>query len=369
MAKLTLAELRAELKKKNENKGGNFTENNDVYPHWNIDVDSSCTVRLLADKNEDNPNHYYVEKFDHKLSINGKDRKVLCMRTWGEKCPICELSSKYYKSEGKESALGKYYWNKKVALAKALILKDPISKDGHENAVGSVKTLQLSTQITKNMTQQLANEDEETALAAIPWDNDEGHNLIIKKTNDGKWDSYSVGTGFSPKVTAIAEEYLDAVEEGVVDLKTLLPENPGVEKIQALLDAHLGAGDGEDEEEEAAPAPRRAAATSTEDDAAPVRRRPAPAAAAVEEEEAPPVRRRVVEEAAEEEAAPPRRRVVEETAEEEAPPVRRRAAAAVEEAAPAPKAKEAAAAPADDIDEEEAAMLARIQARRAKAAG
>jgi hypothetical protein len=37
----------------------------------------------------------------------------------------------------------------------------------------------------------------------------------------------------------LTEEEISSVEEGLIDLTTLLPKNPGMEKVQAMLNAEL----------------------------------------------------------------------------------------------------------------------------------
>ena len=348
----SLADLRSKFKQKAEGKR-EFTGNSDVYPHWNIPENATATIRILPDKNEDNDNYFYIDKLEHKLSINGQDRKIPCVKMYGEKCPICELSSKYYKAEGKDSVQGKYYYFKRVSLMKALIIKDPT--EGGESAEGQVKTIQFTYQLMKLINAALANDEEEKRLEELPWDMEAGYNFLIQKTKQGEYDNYST-SAFSNRVSAIADKYLDAVEEGQIDLSTLLPENPGVEKVQALLEAHLGGGDAEEEEEEAPTIARRKPVT--EDDEVPVRtRKPA----VVEADEEVPVRTRkpaVVEEA--EEEVPVRTRkpaVVEAEDEEEAPVIRKRKPVAEE-----------AEDDGDTAQESDADMIARMKARRAKAA-
>ena len=314
MSKPSLAELRAKFKKKAEGKK-DFAVNSDVYPHWNIPENETATIRILPDKNEDNENYFYVDKLEHKLSVNGKDRKIPCMKMYGEKCPICELSSKYYKAEGKDSVQGKYYYFKRTSLMKALILKDPIEyASGEESAKGKVKTIQFTYQLMKLINAAIANEEEEMALEELPWDMEAGYNFIIQKTKQGKYDNYSTSS-FSNKITPIEDKYLDVVEEGLVDLSTLLPENPGIEKVQALLEAHLSGSDEEEEEEgeedDDTPAISQRRRVS-EDDEAPSRTRRAVVEEEEEEEEAPVRRRRKVVEEAGEEAPVRRRKVVDE---------------------------------------------------------
>jgi hypothetical protein len=322
MSKPSMAELRAKFKAKADNKGKNSNMNTEVYPFWNLAVDSSSTVRLLPDKNEDNENYFYVDRLEHKISINGTDRKIPCIRMFDEKCPICDLSSKFYKDEGRESERGKYYWIKRTSLMKALIIKDGIDySGGEESAEGQVKTLMFTYQVMKPLTTALHNDDEELALEELPWDMDAGYNFIIQKTKQGNYDNYGTSS-FSTKQSAVPSKWLEVAEDGMVDLSTLLPENPGFEKVQALLEAHLGGTDVEEEEE--APPVRTGKSETTSE--LPTRRKPV--AEETEEEEAPVARRRkpVAEETEEEEAPVARRRkpVAEETEEEEVPVARRR---------------------------------------------
>lgn len=345
MANLSLKELRERLKKKNDRRGNFDNTNNDVYPHWNIPDDTSATVRLLRDLNEDNENIFYIEKLTHKLPINGKDKQIACLHMYGEKCPICELSAKYYKAGDKVQ--GRLYYRNKANLIRALILKDPISAEGYTPVTGQVKTLHLTKQLMDVIINQLSNEDEETALSNLPWDIEKGHNFIIKrtmkKTPDGDRADYAVASGFSHKVTAVPEEYREAVEEGMVDLRTLIPENPGLAKVQAFLEAHLS-GSEESEEQEA-----------SEEDTV---KRPS---ARIEESEEDSIPRR------------PLRQLVQEAAdedeEEDDSPARKRTK--VEDEQPKPSSRRALVADEEEDEEEddEDAIISRFRARARRARG
>ena len=63
----------------------------------------------------------------HNLEINGDRKSVPCLSMYGEDCPICAVSSAYYKAEDKEN--GKKYWKKKQHIAQALIVEDPLPAD------------------------------------------------------------------------------------------------------------------------------------------------------------------------------------------------------------------------------------------------
>lgn len=315
----SLAEIRAHFKALKDGKGkgdgNNKFASSEIYPFWNMKVDESATVRILPDADSENENVFFIDKLEHVLSINGKDKKIPCVWMYGEKCPICALSKKYYDAQDKVQ--GKYYYRNKQSLLKAVIIKDPLPADAEtgKNSIGQVKTLQFNYQLMQTIMEQLAKEDsedgEEEGLKAVAWDIDAGHNFFIKKTKGPQFDAYNVSSGFSAKVTSLPAEYAEGLE--FISLKTLLPANPGVDEVTRLLNAHLN---GEDEQEEAGEeeeAPARPAArpvtrkpTATEDeDEAPVARRPAtkPVIEESEEDEAPVTRRPATKPVVEEEEA------------------------------------------------------------------
>ncbi len=342
----------AKLRERFKTKKGGTSKSGDVYPHWDIDEDTTATVRILEDKNPDNPNVFYVEKLTHRLSVQGKNQTIACLKMFGEKCPICDLSYKFYKAEGDKSKSGRYYYCNRQYLLKALIIKDPIKyEEEGQTAVGQVKTLNITSQIMDEIKKAISNTNEETALSAIPWDVDEGHNFIIHKVKKGDYFNYS-GSSFSNKITAIDDKYMDAVDAGAVDLATLLPENPGVEKLQALLEAHLNGGEVEEAAESATPSRRRPAEEEAEVEVAeaeeaPIRRRRPAAEEVVEAVDEAPVRRR---------------RVVEDDAADEAPVARKTSTKpAVVEAEP-----EAEAPSAEGDEDEEEAFIRRVMAERKK---
>lgn len=329
MSKRNLDALRSRFKSLKDGK--KEYKNSEIYPFWDMKIDERAVVRILNDLNEENPNQFFIDKLEHSLPVNGKVKKIPCITMYGSKCPICDLSQKFYKAGDKVQ--GKLYWRNKQSLLRALVIKDPLpaGEDG-ENAVGKVKTMQFGYQLMQKIIEQISNEDE--PMEGDPCDLEDGYNFTIKKVRQGDHDNYSIGSTFSNRTSAVPEEFMDAAV--LVDLRTLLPKDPGEDAVHAFLNAHLT---GEDIEEESATPPagvRRPAPAA----------RPAPAVDAdedEEEEDAPPPRRpttRVVrEEVEEEEDAPPPRRPttraareeVEEEEEETPPPRRSSRAARVEE--------------------------------------
>jgi len=100
-------------------------------------------------------------------------------------------------------------------------------------------------------------------LEGIPYDFEEGYDFIIKKTESGGYPSYAVGTKFSNKQRALTGAELETAEVGMIDLTTLLPKNPGVEKVQAQLDAEMN---GEEYDDGAFKPGSKPASKSTKDE-------------------------------------------------------------------------------------------------------
>ena len=243
MARKSLADLRKRFQEEKTNKGsfgeGKFSRN--TYPFWKMNIGERAVTRLLPDKNEENPNVFFVDKLEHVLSINGKDKKIPCLKMYGDKCPICDLSSKYYKQEGKESEQGKYYYRKRQSLVRLYILEDPLPADETtgETYNGATANTQFGYQLMEKIREQIESGD----LEHEPWDEKKGANFIIKKSAQGQYGTYAIGSGFSNKSTPIPDD----VE--LIDLSTLLPKNIGIDKVEAMLSAHVNGTEYDDGDE------------------------------------------------------------------------------------------------------------------------
>lgn len=246
----SLADLRKHFKEekqqKTRNSGGNST---DIFPFWNMEVNESARVRFLPDENVENPNIFFVDRYDHKITINGKNRKVVCRQTFNEPCPICELSQKFYSEEGKGSERGKYYWRSKTSLARVVVLDSPIKPDSDELETyeGGVFNVQLGYQLMTKIDEQVTNEAD--GLEADPWDAHDGYDFIIKKTPQGEWGNYQVGSTFARKNGPLPDDLIEVFEEGIIDLSTLLPEDKGYDYVQTQLNAHLTGEDADEDDD------------------------------------------------------------------------------------------------------------------------
>lgn len=223
---------------------------NNYYPFWSMNVGQRAVIRFLPDLNEKNPRGFLVEKVVHNLTVNGQQRKVPCLSMYGEDCPICKISQAYYKA--KDDINGKKYWKKKQYLGQALIIEDPLPRDAEtgETHQGKVRMIALGYQIYNIIKEAFAGDE----LEGIPYDFHEGYDFILKKTEQGQYASYTVGTKFSNKQRSLTEAELAVVEEESIDLATLLPKNPGEDKVQAMLDAEMNGEEYSDDSNRSAPA-------------------------------------------------------------------------------------------------------------------
>ncbi len=230
---LSLDQLKAAFKKPEQTEGG--SRPNNYYPFWNIAEGQQAIVRFLPDKNEENPFGFVVEKLMHTLVINGENKSVACLKMHGEDCPVCKVSSEYYKKEDKDN--GKKYWRKKQHIAQGIVIEDPLKPDEttKETHEGKVRFFALGYQLFQVIQAAFESGD----LDEVPYNMDGGYDFVIKKTKQGDYSTYAVGSRFKAKPRSLTEDEKQVAKEQMIDLSTLLPQNPGEEKVAAMLTAAL----------------------------------------------------------------------------------------------------------------------------------
>jgi len=228
---LTLEQLQGAFKKA-DSDGSNLPSN--YYPFWRMKDGESATVRFLPDADGENPFGFMVEKLMHTLQINGENKSIACLKMYEEDCPVCKVSSEYYKKEDKTN--GKKYWRKKQYITQALIVEDPLdADDAGETHEGKVRYLTLGYQIYNVIKEAFGGGE----LDEVPYAFNGGSDFIIKKTKQGDYSTYAVGSRFVRKSTDLTEDELVLVEENLGTLSNLLPKNPGFDKVQGMLEAAL----------------------------------------------------------------------------------------------------------------------------------
>lgn len=253
---MSMDQLRSAFKQPEQN---NESRPNNYYPFWNMEVGEQAIVRFLPDKDPNNPLGFMVEKLMHNLEINGEKKSVPCLKMYNEDCPICKLSSSYYKAD--DEANGKKYWRKKQHIAQAIIVEDPLpaDKDSGENHEGKVRFLALGYQLFNIIKDSF----ESGELDEVPFAFEGGCNFIIKKTEQGKYSTYAVGSKFARKVSDLTKDQIALAQDEMIELATLLPSQPSLEKVEGMLEAATTGGSYDDSASSSAAAADSSSESST----------------------------------------------------------------------------------------------------------
>ena len=224
MAKRSLADLAAAFEQKTT--GGGDTRWKSFFPFWKAPKDSISVVRFLPDLDEDNPMGFLVENLTHELVVNGKRETVACLKMFGEDCPICALSQKYYDEKDPEhnEALGKKYYRKKGYIGQILVLETPVE----HNAEQLVKLIEFGPKIFKQIQSAFQSGDLENA----PYELKGGYNFRIKKTQSGDYADYGTSS-FSPKMTDVGDDVIESIT--LLDLKHWRTPKTAREQLEAML--------------------------------------------------------------------------------------------------------------------------------------
>lgn len=203
---LNIDQLRAAFTKKSE---GNEGVGNDgfwtrFFPFYKMDFDQVTTFRFLPDKNEDNPLGFIVENKYHELMINGKKKRIACLKMYGESCPCCETSQKYYNDGDQE--LGKKFWRKIDYIGQGLIINCPFDYPISETE-NPVRLVSISTKLYGKIENAIVKGD----LDEMPYDMKNGYDFRILKTKQGEYADYS-NSDFARKSSSIPANLADRVE-------------------------------------------------------------------------------------------------------------------------------------------------------------
>lgn len=231
----TLDDLRNALLQNESPTKQNFANN--YYPFWEMGEGQHAVVRFLPDANEANPLGFVLEKRMHNLIINGEKKNVPCMTMYDEECPICKVSKAFY-DKGDEDR-GKAYWRKRQYLTQAIVVEDPLppNEQTKENYEGKVCCLALGFQLYNIIKDAIKTGE----LDTIPYMFNNGVDFIIKKSKQGKWSTYALGSAFKRSNRDLTEEEVAMAQRDMIDLATLLPRKPTIETLQESLTASLNA--------------------------------------------------------------------------------------------------------------------------------
>lgn len=209
---------------------------NNYYPFFLMKEDQQARIRFLPDLNEENPMGFLVEKVVHNLVVNGNKRKIPCLtEMFEEDCPICAVSQQFYKAG--DDVNGLKYWKKREHLGQILIISDPLpaDKESGETHEGKIRFINVGFQLYGIIKSAFKSGE----LDEVPYDYKKGYDFIIQKSPQGEWGTYALGSNFARRSTSLDDDIIKMVEENLVDLSTLLPPHPGLEKVESLLNAAL----------------------------------------------------------------------------------------------------------------------------------
>lgn len=213
------------------------------YPFWNMQVGEKCVIRFIPDKNDDNKAGFLLEKSVHKFEINGKEVTIPCNSMYGDSCDICKKSAELYKVG--DEVRGKTLYKKRQNLGQCLIVEDPLPKNEEtgESHEGKLRHITIAYQLYNLIKESMSSGE----LDSWPDDITDGYDFIIKKTMQGQYATYILGSKFANRSRALTEAELIEVEANQIDLSTLLPKQYPADKMQAMLDAYLNGTDYDDD--------------------------------------------------------------------------------------------------------------------------
>lgn len=233
---LTFEQLKANFGKRTT-AGNSSNENSGFwdkfYPFFKMDFGETALFRFVQDADEENPLGFIVENKYHELTINGKKKKMACLKMHDGQdahCPACEASAKYYNELGDEK-MGKTFWRKIDYIGAGLVIQSPFDYPIKPDE-NPIRLISLGPKLFKVIESKIANGD----FDVLPTDFDHGYNFMIMKTHQGEYADYTT-SDFVRKSTPIPESIRSRLE--LVDLKKFRYARMEADAMQAQIEAFL----------------------------------------------------------------------------------------------------------------------------------
>lgn len=231
---LTFDQLKAAFGKRNSsgtNENTGFWDK--FYPFYKMGFGETALFRFLPDLDEENPLGFIVENKYHELTINGKKKRIACLKMHDghdAHCPACAKSAHYYNEVGDEK-MGKLFWRKVDYIGAGLVMSSPFDYPIKPDE-NPVRLVSLGPKLFKRIETSIASGDFDVA----PYDLDAGFDFKIMKTKQGDYADYS-SSEFVRKATAIAGSLRDRLE--LVDLKKFRFARVDADTMEAQIQAFL----------------------------------------------------------------------------------------------------------------------------------
>ena len=241
----SLAEIRAKLAQMESKSGSNNQpQDNAIYPFWNIDEGTSCTLRFLPDEDPNNT-FFWVERQMIRLTfpgvVGGENRPVTvqvpCMEMWGETCPVLTEVRPWFKDASLED-MGRKYWKKRSYIFQGFVNENPLNEEAPDNPI---RRFVIGPQIFNIIKSALMDPEMEN----LPTDYVNGTDFRLSKTTKGQYADYSTSK-WARKESALDESQLAAIDSnGLFNLNDFLPAKPSAEGVQAIAEMFQASVDGE----------------------------------------------------------------------------------------------------------------------------
>ena len=241
----SLAEIRARLQAA-ETKSSGTTGDRSIYPHWNIEENSSALVRFLPDGNNKNT-FFWVERAMIKLPFAGikgeaESRQVQvqvpCVEMWGESCPILAEVRTWFKDKSLED-MGRKYWKKRSYIFQGFVRENPLADD--ETPENPIRRFIIGPQIFTTIKSALMDPD----LEELPTDYEHGLDFRISKTTKGGYADYNTSK-WARKESSLTEAELEAIQKhGLFNLEDFLPKRPGEVELRVMKEMFEASVDGQ----------------------------------------------------------------------------------------------------------------------------
>lgn len=242
-----LAELRKQLLAQEQKTNNNSYSDNTIYPFWNMNDNSTTTVRFLPDADDTNP-FFWRERQMIKLpfsGIKGHDETrpvtvtVPCMEMWeGEKCPIHDEIRPWFKDGNLEETARKY-WKKRSYIFQGLIVESTLKEENEPE--NPIRRLIISPQIFNIIKAALMDPD----FPEMPTDYDAGTDFKINKTPNGQYSTYTTSS-WARRERSLTENERNNIDNfGLFTLNDFLPKKPNEQELQAIFDLFEASLDGQ----------------------------------------------------------------------------------------------------------------------------
>lgn len=243
----SLADIRAKLAQQ-ENKSQNKSQSsndNSIYPHWNISEGANATIRFLPDGNAQNE-FFWVERQVIKLPFNGVKGDpnakqitvtIPCMEMYGESCPILAEVRPWYKDESLKEMANKY-WKKRSYLFQGFVRQNPMGDD--TTPANPIRRFIISPQLIPIIKTGLMDPE----MEELPTHFTRGLDFVVRKTSKGGYADYST-SNWARKETALTEAEQAAIEaHGLFNLSDFLPKKPTQAEVTIMKEMFEASVDG-----------------------------------------------------------------------------------------------------------------------------